>query len=44
MYHIISKAKAVGSSPKVLEPSGMERGHFEDASAAWEDELLKYGH
>ena len=26
---------------KILERSGMERGNFEDALAAWEDELLK---
>ena len=40
--HIPSKARAVGRHTRILEPSGMEQGNFEDALAAWVDEILRY--
>ena len=41
-HHIPSKARAVGRLTKILEPSGMERGHFGDTLAAWTYQLLRY--
>ena len=38
-YHIPSKARVVGGLTKILESSGMERGHFEATLAAWENEV-----
>ena len=41
-YRIPTKARAAGGLTQTREPSGVERGIFEDALAAMDDEILRY--